>query len=48
GGQTRNRLARLNADGSLDTGFDPGANGPVFSLAVQPDGKVLVLSLIHI
>src|SRR5690606_29552043 len=22
--------------------FDPGANGPVYSLAVQPDGKILV------
>ncbi|WP_198973221.1 delta-60 repeat domain-containing protein, partial [Xylophilus sp. ASV27] len=38
----RNYLARLNADGSLDTGFNPGANSTVYSLAVQPDGKVLV------
>src|SRR2546428_554657 len=27
GGQTRNRIARLNADGTLDTTFNPGANG---------------------
>ena len=34
-GVTRNYLARLNADGSLDTTFDPGGtlNGPVYALA---------------
>ncbi|RYY95552.1 MAG: hypothetical protein EOO11_15580, partial [Chitinophagaceae bacterium] len=43
-GATRNRIARLNADGSLDTSFDPGtgANNRVSILALQPDGKVLV------
>ncbi|AKC82840.1 hypothetical protein IMCC26134_08760 [Verrucomicrobia bacterium IMCC26134] len=39
---TRNRFARLNADGSLDMGFDPNASGSVFSVAVQADGKVLI------
>ena len=39
----RNRLARLNADGSLDGDFDPlGANGTVTSLAVQEDGGILL------
>jgi len=40
----RNHVARVNADGSLDSSFDPGAgaNGEVWSLALQPDGKVLV------
>ena len=38
----RNRIARLNADGSLDATFDPGANGYVYAMAVQPDGKILV------
>jgi uncharacterized delta-60 repeat protein len=40
----RNHLARLNADGTLDTGFvdDPNENGSVYSLALQPDGKVLI------
>ncbi|MEN9573244.1 MAG: hypothetical protein RL514_1099 [Verrucomicrobiota bacterium] len=40
----RNFIARLNANGTLDNTFDPGtgANGPVFSVAVQPDGKVLI------
>ncbi len=42
GGQTRTNLARLNADGSLDLGFNPGAGGQVNSLAVQADGKILV------
>ena len=48
-GRRRNRLddaaqhiARLNADGTVDTGFNPGANGNVYALAVQPDGKILV------
>ncbi|WP_083965716.1 Ig-like domain-containing protein [Dokdonella koreensis] len=44
GGRPRVRIARLNADGSLDAGFDlpTGANGSINSLAVQPDGKILI------
>src|ERR1044072_3306896 len=38
----RKRLARLNADGSVDPVFNPGASDSVFALAVQPDGKILV------
>ncbi len=38
----RNGIARLNADGTADTGFDPNANGEVLSMAVQTDGKVLL------
>ncbi len=43
-GTSRNRIARLNADGSLDTTFNPGtgANSSVTTLALQPDGKVLI------
>lgn len=52
-GVARTRLARLNADGSLDPSFDPGsgatgsdpergASGDVYALALQTDGKVLV------
>jgi uncharacterized delta-60 repeat protein/uncharacterized repeat protein (TIGR01451 family) len=35
-GTNRNYLARLNADGSLDTTFDPGEgpNGPIYSIAL--------------
>lgn len=38
----RSRIARLNADGTLDASFDPGADSQVSSLALQTDGKVLV------
>ncbi len=41
-GQPRNYIARLNADGTLDTRFNPGTDGPVYSLLVQADGKILV------
>ncbi len=39
---TRNHIARLNADGTLDNAFDPNANGFVNAIALQADGKVLV------
>lgn len=42
GGQTRNRVARLNADGTLDATFNPDVNGLVACAALQPDGKVLI------
>jgi uncharacterized delta-60 repeat protein len=43
GGRTTRRfIGRLNADGSLDTGFNPGANSEVYAVAVQPDGKILL------
>jgi hypothetical protein len=38
----RQFIARLNADGTVDMSFDPGANNVVYALAVQPDGKILV------
>ncbi|HEX8251141.1 MAG TPA: delta-60 repeat domain-containing protein [Pyrinomonadaceae bacterium] len=44
GGATfaRNRIARLSADGTIDATFNPNANNTVHSIAVQPDGKILV------
>jgi hypothetical protein len=39
---TRNRIARINADGTLDTGFNPNPNDFVHSVVVQADGKVLL------
>ena len=46
GGQTRNRIGRLNSDGTLDTTFNPGAAGgdytAVYALALQEDGKIVV------
>ena len=43
-GTSRLRLARLNADGSLDPAFNPGfgANNPILSLNVQPDGRIII------
>ena len=43
-GITRNGIARLNSDASLDTSFDPGsgANSDINSMALQSDGKILV------
>ena len=41
-GQSSPDLARVNQDGSLDSGFSPGVNGIVDALAIQGDGKVLV------
>ena len=38
----RNHIARLNPDGTLDTVFDPNANGAVRAIALQTDGKILV------
>ncbi len=40
----RNRIARLNADGSVDPTFAPlsGADAAVYSIALQPDGKILI------
>lgn len=43
-GVPRNRIARLNADGTLDTTFDPGTgcNSVVRCMALQSDGRVLI------
>ena len=43
-GVTRNRIARLNIDGSIDTTFDPllRASNAVNTIVVQPDGKILI------
>lgn len=39
---TRNRVARLNADGTLDNAFNPNASEAVAAIAVQADGKIVV------
>ncbi len=41
-GMSRYYVARVNADGSLDMGFNAAADGRVWAVAVQPDGKVLI------
>ena len=42
GTTTRNYIGRLNPDGTLDTSFNPGADGSVEALAIQADGKIVV------
>ncbi len=48
-GKPRDQIARLNSDGSLDPGFNVKVNPKgvynkhLYSLAVLPDGKVLIL-----
>jgi len=43
-GISSNRIARLNADGTLDSSFNSGtgANNTIFSSAIQPDGKIII------
>jgi uncharacterized delta-60 repeat protein len=38
----RNRIARLNPDGTLDAAFNPNANDVVRAIALQADGQILV------
>src|SRR4029453_1512001 len=39
---TRNNVARLNPDGTVDSTFDPNPNNLVTSIAIQTDGKILL------
>jgi uncharacterized delta-60 repeat protein len=43
-GTARNRIIRLNTDGSIDTtfGIGTGFNATVWAITLQPDGKILV------
>jgi uncharacterized delta-60 repeat protein len=44
GGAPTPNIARLNADGSRDTSFNPGSgpNGSVYTTSVQADGKIII------
>jgi len=42
GGVARSNIARLHADGSLDTTFTASTNSDVFCIAVQSDGKLVI------
>lgn len=46
GGVPRNRLVRLNADGSLDPGFQANLNDRPYTLLLQADGKVIVSGIL--
>jgi len=43
-GVSRNKIARINSNGSIDNSFDPGTgmNGVVRSIAMHFEGKILV------
>lgn len=41
-GVHRSRIARLNPDGSVDPGFNPGANSTVQCIVLDKDGRILV------
>jgi uncharacterized delta-60 repeat protein len=52
-GISRNRIARINSNGTIDTTFNPGngfQNNPTFiyAVAIQPDNKILVGGTFHI
>jgi hypothetical protein len=47
GGQARNFIARVDGTTGLAESFNPNANGDVHSIAVQPDGKILVGGLFN-
>ncbi|HUG10678.1 MAG TPA: hypothetical protein VMM36_06675, partial [Opitutaceae bacterium] len=38
----RNNIARVNTDGTLDTGFNPNANGPVLDIDFQSDERLII------
>jgi uncharacterized delta-60 repeat protein len=43
---SRNKITRLNADGTLDTSFSSGTgtnnNGVIYSTSIQSDGKIII------
>ena len=41
---SRTRIARYNADGSLDTTFNPGTgvDDTIYSIVLQPDGRIII------
>jgi len=42
-GVPRQSLARVNADGTLDTQFNAGANGEVHGVLAQPNGRIVIV-----
>ena len=41
-GSTRNNIARINTDGTLDIGYNPIANDYVYDIAIQSDGNAII------
>jgi uncharacterized delta-60 repeat protein len=42
GGSAQICIAKINADGTVDNRFNPNANSEVDSLAIMPDGKIIL------
>jgi uncharacterized delta-60 repeat protein len=42
GGAARERIGRLNSNGTADTSFNPSADGSVNAIGIQSSGKILV------
>lgn len=42
GGQPHNRIARMNADGTIESAFQAGANDSVITAVIQTDGKIII------
>lgn len=42
GSTTKRHIARLNADGTLDTSFNASTDDDVYAIALQSDGKILI------
>jgi uncharacterized delta-60 repeat protein len=38
---------RLNADGAMDSTFNPAVSGYIYAVALQPDGKIIVGGYFH-
>jgi len=41
-GVTRNHVARLNTDGTLDIAFNPDINGDCYALVVRPNDRIII------
>lgn len=41
-GSGRSCIARLNTDGTLDTGFNPNPNSSVFAVGLQANGQIVI------
>src|SRR5260370_41622261 len=44
GAQNRNGIVRLNSNGTVDQGFDPGdgVNDTVYTISLQPDATIIL------
>lgn len=45
GGTARNSIARIDADGTVDASFNPGASGFVNGMVLQADGKIIIAGM---